>query len=154
MKIIFKKHKGYRIIGYEGKDANNSSTLQPSYPTTRFSGFIATFLVMSAMIMMALGSLGAFSAAESYDDSVARREYRLVAGQNAKSCVSVALLAFAHDYFYTAQNQSIANFSCNIISASRNGPSISIMASSSDNGVTESISATAEDNGRSIDVVQ
>jgi hypothetical protein len=118
-----------------------------------YHGFVAIFLVMSAMIMMTLGSLGAFGAAESYDDSVARREYRLVAGQNAKSCISVALLAFAHDYFYTAQNQSIADFSCTIVSASRNGSDISIIASSSLNGVSESVSATAEDNGRSIDVV-
>jgi hypothetical protein len=117
-------------------------------------GFVAIFLVMSAMIMMILSSLGAFGAAESYDDSVARREYRLVAGQNAESCVSVALLAFAHDYFYTAQNQAIADFSCTIVSASRNGQTISITTSSSDNGITESVSATAEDNGRSISLVQ
>jgi hypothetical protein len=116
-------------------------------------GFVAIFLVMSAMIMMTLGSLGAFGAAESYDDSVARREYRLVASQNAKSCISVALLAFAHDYFYTAQNQSVPDFSCTIVSASRNSQTISITASSSDNGVTESVSATATDTGRSIDLV-
>ena len=102
---------------------------------------------------MTLGSLGAFGAAESYDDSVARREYRLVAEENAESCISVALLAFAHDYFYTAQNQAIKDFSCTIVSANRNGSSISIMASSSDNGVTESISATATDTGRSIDLL-
>ena len=113
-------------------------------------GFVAIFMVMSAMIMMTLGSLGAFGAVESYNDSVARREYRLVAGQNAKSCVSVALLAFAHDYFYTAQNQAIADFSCTIVSASRNGSNITVTASSTINGVTESVSATAEDNGRSI----
>lgn len=116
-------------------------------------GFMAIFLVMSAMIMMTLGSLGAFGAAESYNDSVVRREYRLVAGQNTKSCISVALLAFAHDYFYTAQNQSVPDFSCTIVSASRNGQTISITASSSFNGVMESVSATATDNGRSIDVV-
>jgi hypothetical protein len=116
-------------------------------------GFVAIFLVMSAMLMMTLGSLGAFGAAESYDDSVAHREYRFVARENAESCVSVALLAFAHDYFYTAQNQSVPDFSCTIVSAGRNGPSISIIANSSINGVTESISATATDTGRSIDVV-
>jgi len=119
-----------------------------------YHGFVAIFFVMSAMIMMTLGSLGAFGAAESYDDSVVRREYRLVAGQNAESCVSVALLAFAHDYFYTSQNQAIVDFSCTIVSASRNGSNISITALSSDNGITESVSATAEDNGRSISLVQ
>jgi hypothetical protein len=116
-------------------------------------GFVAVFLVMSAMLMMTLGSLGAFGAAESYDDLVARREYRFIASQNAESCVSVALLAFAHDYFYTAQNQSVPNFSCIITSANRNGSNISITASSSDNGVTESISATAIDNGRSVELL-
>ena len=117
------------------------------------SGFVAIILVMSAMLMMTLGSLGAFGAAESYDDSVAHREYRLVAEENAESCISVAFLAFAHDYFYVAQNQSVPDFSCTIVSANRNGSSISIMASSSDNGVTESISATATDTGRSIDLL-
>jgi hypothetical protein len=125
-----------------------------TFNLTYSSGFVAIFLVMSAMIMMTLGSLGAFGATESYDDSVARREYRLVAGQNAKSCVSVALLAFAHDYFYTAQNQAIADFSCTIVSASRNGSNIFITALGYDNDVTESISATATDTGRSIDVVR
>jgi len=116
-------------------------------------GFAAIFLVISAMILMTLGSLGAFVAAESYNDSVSRREYRLVAGQNARSCVSVALLAFAHDYFYTAKNQAVPDFSCTIVSADRDGSSISIAASSSRNGVTGSVSATAIDNGRSIDVI-
>jgi hypothetical protein len=117
------------------------------------SGFVAIILVISAMLMMTLGSLGAFGAAESYDDSVARREYRLVAEENAESCISVALLAFAHDYFYTAQNQAIKDFSCTIVSANRNGSNISIMASSSIRGVSESISATVIDSGRSIDLL-
>ena len=102
---------------------------------------------------MTLASLGAFTAAQSYNDSVTRREYRLVAGQNARACVSVALLAFAHDYFYTALNQSVPDFSCTIVSASRDGSDISITASSSVNDIQESVRATANDNGRSIDLV-
>jgi hypothetical protein len=139
-----KVHKVHKVNTWTDFRLYGLSTLRTN------SGFIAIFLVMSAMLMMTLESLGAFGAAESYDDSVARREYRLVAEENAESCISVALLAFAHDYFYVAQNQSVPDFSCTIVSASRNGQTISIMASSSDNGVTESISATAIDNGRSI----
>lgn len=120
---------------------------------TNQSGFAATFLVMAAMIMMTTASLGAFGAAESYDDAVSRREYRLKAGLDAQSCISVALLAFAHDYFYTAQNQSVPDFSCTIVSANRNGATISITALGTDNGVSESTSTTADDDGRSIDVV-
>jgi hypothetical protein len=148
------KIKKVESIKYKIERECNSSRFSTFYFSLSTSrGFVAIFLVMSAMIMMTLGSLGAFSAAESYDDSVARHEYRLVAIENAKSCVSVAILAFAHDYFYTSQNQIVPDFSCTIVSANRNGSSISIMASSSDNGVTESISATATDNGRSIDLL-
>ena len=116
-------------------------------------GFVALFLVMSAMSAMLLGSLGACAAALGYSDSVARREYRLVASENARSCVAVALLAFAHDYFYTAQNQSVPDFSCTIVSAERSGADISATATSTENGVTASVSARATDNGRSIDLV-
>src|ERR1035437_3236660 len=105
MKIIFKKkkNKGLGTRTLEARElgtreleekANSGLSFPNPYalaPNYFCRGFIATFLVMSAMIMMTLGSLGAFTAAEGYDDSVARREYRLVAGQNAGSCVSLAL---------------------------------------------------------------
>jgi hypothetical protein len=114
-------------------------------------GFVATFFVMAAMIMMTFSSLGAFAAAESYDDSVTRREYRLQAGLNAQSCVSVALLAFAHDYFYSASGQSVPAFSCMIVSAARNGSAIAVQTVGYDRGISESASATAQDTGRSIE---
>lgn len=113
-------------------------------------GFVATLLVVSMMIMMSLGSLGAFSAAESYDDAVLRRQYRLDASLDARSCVSVALLAFAHDYFYAATDQSVPDFSCTIVFAARNGQDISVQAQGRENGVVEEASAEAEDTGRSI----
>ena len=138
------------VLGTRDSGLSTPHTLTPK-PYS--SGFVAIFLVMSAMIMMTLGSLGAFGVADSYDDIVARREYRLMAGQNAASCVSVALLAFAHDYFYTAQNENVPDFSCVIVSASRDGANISVIADSVVNGVTESVSAEANDSGRSIDLV-
>ena len=164
MKIIFKKQLR-KVTSFKFKVArkcrhNRLATCEPTPARSSdrlllatSSGFVAIFLVMSAMVMMTLSSLGAFSAAESYNDSVSRHEYRLVASQNAKSCISVAILAFAHDYFYTAQNQIVPDFSCTIVSASRNGSDIFITALGYDNDVTESVSATAEDNGRSIDLV-
>jgi|GEM_PF-1908776 hypothetical protein len=138
MRIIFKNEKK--------KDTNNISIFSSG-------GFVAVFLVMSVMIMILLGSLGAFSAASSYEDTVSRREHRMQATLNAKSCVSVAILAFAHDYFYAAKNQSVPDFSCTIISAGRSGQSIFISASGYEDDVTEHVSATAIDNGRSIDLV-
>ncbi|MDR3558731.1 MAG: hypothetical protein P4L61_04305 [Candidatus Pacebacteria bacterium] len=118
------------------------------------SGFVAMFLVIGSMVLMSLSSLGASSAALGYLDSADRREYRMVAGQNAKSCVSVALLAFAHDYFYSAQDQSVPDFSCTIVSAKRSGASVFVVTSSSIGGVTESVSAIAQDTGESIELVQ
>jgi len=117
---------------------------------THIRGFMTVILVISFILVTMLASLGAFAVAESYDDSVSRREHRMRAGIDASSCVSVALLAFAHDYFYTAKNQAVTYFSCSIVSAVRSGSVISIAASGYDGGITESISARAEDNGRSI----
>jgi hypothetical protein len=113
-------------------------------------GFAALFFVLAMMTMLFLGSMGAFTAAVGYDDAISRRESRMQAGLNAHSCVSAALLDFAHDYFFTAQNQYVPDFSCTIISASRNGQIISVTAVGYKNGVAEATSSTAIDNGRSI----
>ncbi|MDE2188795.1 MAG: hypothetical protein KGJ35_03665, partial [Patescibacteria group bacterium] len=64
------------------------------------AGFVAIFVVMSAILMTTLVSIGTFSAVLNYQDSVWRRQYRLQASLNAQSCVQLSLLAFAHDYFY------------------------------------------------------
>ena len=146
MRMNMYKNKKENRKKKKGKDTRHLS-LQHS------RGFVALFLVISLMSLMLLGSLGAFAAAHGYNDSVVRREYRMEADANAESCVSLAILAFAHDYFYTAQNQSVPDFSCTIVSASRNGAAISVTATSTENGVTASVSATATDNGRSIDLL-
>ena len=104
---------------------------------------MAIFLVISMMSMILLGSLGAVAAAFGYDDQVSRREYRLQAGLNAQSCVAVALLSFAHDYFYSAANQVVSDFSCTIVSAVRNGFVMSIRVIGYDNGVSEWLSTTS-----------
>ena len=119
-----------------------------------FRGFAATFLVMAAMIMMSLGSLGAFSAADGYNDVVMRREYRLEAILDAQSCISVALTAFAHDYFYSAEDQVVPDFSCTIVSAVRNGDALSIQARGTSQGIVETAAALAEDTGRSIQLIR
>ena len=153
IKKVCKVHKVHKVYKVHKEKTWTDFQLYRLSTLRTDRGFVALILVISLMFTMLLGSLGAFAAALGYSDSVARREYRLEAAQNARSCVSAALLAFAHDYFYAANDQSVPDFSCTIVSASRVGPDISVVATSTVNGVTASVSAAAADNGRSIDLV-
>jgi hypothetical protein len=113
-------------------------------------GFVATFLVISILSSILIGSVGSSAAAISYADSIALRENRIRAGLYAQSCVSWAEMSFAHDYFFMARGIAVRDLSCTVVSATRSGDALSIVALGVSNGIVATSSVTALDTGRSI----
>ena len=73
------------------------------------------FIALIAVVVLAMGiftfSLVTYSAVYSYYDSVNRKELRIQANLNAKSCLKTVALMYAKDFFLNGE-QVLNKFGC------------------------------------------
>ena len=80
-------------------------------------GFAAFILVVSiSSLMLAFSFMQAIEYGHFFDE-VQNKEYRLISYYSAYSCIDQALLALAHDYFFSTNKEiEISDLNCSIVS--------------------------------------
>ena len=94
----------------KNKTKNQRSKIKNGLNTDGFAAMIAVILIASGVLAFSLVSI---SSALLYADGVNQREYRIQARLNASSCLDVATLMVAKDYFMNGTT-TISKFGCNI----------------------------------------
>ncbi len=117
-------------------------------------GFIALTLVFSiAGILLALVAASSLDSALFFDQAL-HKEYRAMNYYYAGNCIDQAILALAHDYFFSPINQEIPRYHCQIISIEPEGNLRKILAKGTFQKADVYRSATVHLYDHSLDVIQ
>lgn len=88
---------------------------------TNNKGFIALTLVIFVSTILLAFSFINFIDYSHFFDEVRAKEYRIMSSYNARSCINIALLTLAKDYFFSLQKPiNIAELKCSIDSVVKN----------------------------------